>query len=640
MLTLARQVTRTFCKKRRDRNKRTLLTSPSGTRPATTKRASRTNSPAPRSRTPIAHTKEASGANAPASIRAPSLAPAAGRTTRATPLPCSIPSESRRGSLALPNKRSAPCDDSLETSAPPAKKRQTTKRARSTHPDSEAGSPAPSDTEGRPTGPNRSGSGAQRRKIIEQRMHDAVAKGEMPQYCVHCGAIETPTWRRLYFRIVDGKPGPLDSVEDEGETIAVAPLEWNDGGEVSKFIIRKSMKKAGKDTAGPGFEEVNICNPCGLWFKKNRDMRPKDKWGKKSAPRKSRKNRLGEIGRATDSVEPESEAFFTDAMIPEDGQSEAIAGAPLSPRLAASFEMQQGSTGRPRSYSMQLSQAAAGASQWNTARLDAALQRAIQSSPGRSQGSQDSPIEIEELTPRPTRRMLFPSPRKDGQVKSVDDRSSLKESTLPVDNDKQASLNAISSTAGADIAIFDAFTFDKENMPPPFDDDDELAHLFDGSPGVIFRTPGKTPRKTPSKSSQPSVDQLLKTPTPASRRRKLLTPSADAANNVNQATLAGNDFLVSPGSSRYNFRSTPTRLANTPGRRSGIGSDASQRTSPFSKHLSQMVNNVTGGMGDCFTSPNSGMSDLDFDNLPTFTTPGRWEGLMSADFGVFEDGQA
>jgi hypothetical protein len=133
---------------------------------------------------------------------------------------------------------------------------------------------------------------------------------------------------------------------------------------------------------------------------------------------------------------------------------------------------------------------------------------------------------------------------------------------------------------------------------------------------------------------------LLKTPTPASRRRKLLTPSADAANNVNQATLAGNDFLVSPGSSRYNFRSTPTRLANTPGRRSGIGSDASQRTSPFSKHLSQMVNNVTGGMGDCFTSPNSGMSDLDFDNLPTFTTPGRWEGLMSADFGVFEDGQA
>jgi hypothetical protein len=50
-----------------------------------------------------------------------------------------------------------------------------------------------------------------------------------------------------------------------------------------------------------------------------------------------------------------------------------------------------------------------------------------------------------------------------------------------------------------------------------------------------------------------------------------------------------------------------------------------------------MVNNVTGGMGDCFTSPNSGMSGLDFDNLPTFTTPGRWEGLMNADFGVFED---
>jgi hypothetical protein len=588
--------------------------------------------------TPIPNTKEGSGANARAISRAPSLAPAAGLTNRATPLPGSVPPESRRGSLALPNKRSAPCDDSLDTSAPPAKKRQTSKHARSAHPDSEAGSPAPSDTEGRPAGPNRSGSGAQRRKIIEQRMHDAVAKGEMPQYCVHCGAIETPTWRRLYFRIVEGKPGPLDSVEDEGETIAVAPLEWNDAGDVSKFIIRKSMKKAGKDAAGPGFEEVNICNPCGLWFKKNRNMRPKDKWGKKSGPRKSRKNRLGEIGRATDSVEPESEAFFTDAMIPEDARSEVFTEAPLSPRVATSFEMQQAPLGRPRSYSMQVSQVTEGASQWNATRLDAALQRAIQSSPGRSQGSQDSPIEIEELTPKPTRRMLFPSPRKDGQVKGIDDRASLEKSTSPEDSGKQASLAKISAAliGQADIAIFDAFTFDKENMPPPFDDDDELAHLFDGSPGAIFRTPGKTPRKTPPKSSQRSIDQLLKTPTPASRRRKLLTPSADAANNANQPMLAGNEFLLSPGSSRYNFRSTPTRLANTPGRRSAIGSDASQRTSPFSKHLSQMVTNVTGGDW----SPNSGMVGLDFDNLPTFTTPGRWDGLMNADFGVFEDGQA
>ena len=542
----------------------------------------------------------------------------------------------------MPNKRPAPSDDSLDTAAPPAKKRQTSKRARSAHPDSEAGSPAPSDTEGRPAGPNRSGSGAQRRKIIEQRMHDAVAKGEMPQYCVHCGAIETPTWRKLYFRIVDGKPGPLDSVEDEGETIAVAPLEWNDAGDVSKFIIRKSMKKAGRDMAGPGFEEVIICNPCGLWFKKNRNMRPKDKWGKKSGPRRSRKHRLGEIGRATDSVEPESEAFFTDAMMPEDVMSEAIAEAPLSPRVVASMETQQRSMDRPRSYSVQVSQVTGTTSQWDAARLDAELQRAIQSSPGRSQGSQASPIEI-ELTPKPTRRMLFPSPRKEGQVKGVDDHPSVDKSVSPVGSDKQEAFAKISSAVvgQTDVAIFDAFNFDKENMPPPFDDDDELAHLFDGSPGAIFRTPGKTPRKaTPPKSSQVSIDQLLKTPTPASRRRKLLTPSADAANNANQPMLAGADFLLSPGSSRYNFRSTPTRLANTPGRRSAVGSDASQRTSPFSKHLSQMVNNVTGGMGDCFTSPNSGMSGLDFDNLPTFTTPGRWEGLMNADFGVFEDGNA
>lgn len=586
--------------------------------------------------TPVPGVNESGVGNGRAGSRASSLAPAAALNTRMTPVSGSAPPESRRGSLALPTKRPAPCDESADASAPPAKKRQTTKRARSAHPDSEAGSPAPSDTEGRPAGPNRSGSGAQRRKIIEQRMHDAVAKGEMPQYCVHCGAIETPTWRRLYFKIVEGKPGPLDSVEDEGETIAVAPLEWDEAGEISKFIIRKSMKKAGKDAAGPGFEEVIICNPCGLWFKKNRDMRPKDKWGKKSGPRKSRKNRMGEIGIATDSVEPESEAFFADGIMPEDGASEAIFEAP---QATAHLEIQHMPSNRPRSHSMQAQQRMESTAQWDSNQLDAALQRAIQSSPGRFQGSQDSPIEIEELTPRPTRRMLFPSPRKDGQVKAVDDKSSSDKTSSPIESDTQ---KLMSATVGQnDVAIFDVLTFDKENMPPPFDDDDELAHLFDGSPTSHFRTPSKTPRKTPPKSSQPSIDQLLKTPTPASRKRRLLTPSAAAANNANQQNPAvGNDFMTSPGSSRYFLRSTPTRLANTPGRRSALGSDTSNQASPFSRHLSQLLNNATGGSGDCFTSPNGGPGGLDFDNLPTFTTPGRWEGLMSSDFGVFDDGQA
>lgn len=570
--------------------------------------------------------------------RAPSLAPAPALMQRTTSTAGSVAPESRRSSLALPTKRAAPADDASETAAPPAKKRQTSRRAYSAHPDSEAGSPAPSDTEGRPAGPNRSGSGAQRRKIIEQRMHDAVAKGEMPQYCVHCGAIETPTWRRLYFKIVEGKPGPLDSVEDEGETIGVAPLEWNDAGEVSKFIIRKSMKKASGKETNPGFEEVVICNPCGLWFKKNRTMRPKDRWGKKSGPRKSRKNRVGEIWNATDSVEPESEAFFTDAAMPDDLPQEPVVESQPE-RSFSGDQAQLVPTGKPRAHSMQAQQRPDATSQWDPSQLNDALQRAIQSSPGRFHGSQDSPIEIEELTPKPTRRMLFPSPRQEGQVKAVDDKTPSSKKSPLGEGGKQVALSKVSSTTPGqnDVAIFEAFTLDKENMPPPFDDDDELAHLFDGSPPSLFRTPGKTPGKTPSKGSQHSIDQLLKTPTPASRRRKLLTPSAAAANNANQQTMAGNDFMTSPGSSRYFLRSTPTRLANTPGRRSALGSDASQQVSPFSRHLSQLLNNATGGSGDCFTSPTSG---LDFSDLPTFTTPGRWEGLINSDFGVFEDGQA
>lgn len=467
----------------------------------------------------------------------------------------------------------------------------------------------------------------------------------MPQYCTHCGAIETPTWRRLYIKECEGKPSPLDSVEGEGETIGVEVTETDENsGEATKFVIRKSMKKTKDTLPGPGFKDMIVCNPCGLWFNKFKYMRPQDKWNRKSGTRKSKKQRATEAGMSTDGIEPPSDVFFTDQVGPddvvddgemaEDGQLDGTGPEAMPPP-----------TGRPRANSLQAQHGrrASGQGDWNASQLDAALARAVQSSPVRFQGSQESPIEIEDLTPKPTRRLLFPSPRGDGEVKSLDDNGQVSlKSKPPSGNVMKEKLffspkRGVDYTFNPDTNVFEAFTWDKENMAPGMDlENDDLAHLFEGSPLALF----KTPRKTPSKATPKSLRHLMKTPTPTSRKRKPLTPNLNAANNADRTspTNVANDFMTSPSSSRYFLRSTPSRLERTPGHRSAERNGSGQEISPWSRHLAQMLSDANDTAGT-FTSPSR---QFDFSDLPTFNTPGRnmlgecdWEGLdgiLSSEF--------
>ena len=591
------------------------------------------------------------------------MAPSAIPKTAPAPAAAAAPSQpslSRRSSLALPSKPSAPSSDlpqpqdSAAPQRPAAKKRQSMQRSLTSSNDSEAGSPAPSDTEGRSKGTSRSGSGAQRRKIIEQRLNNSIQNGEMPQYCSHCGAIETPTWRRLYVMECEGKPGPLDSHEGEGETIGVEVTEKDDStGEATKFIVRKSMKKTKDMNPGAGFKDVVVCNPCGLWFNKFRNMRPSDKWGRKSGTRKSKKPKPSEPGMSTDGLEPQSEAFFTDQAAADDGVDDADADGQLD---GGATEPMPPPSRRPSANSMQAQQPRRGSGEvaWNASRLDAALARAVQSSPVRFQGSQQSPIEIDELTPKPTRRLLFPSPRREGEVKSLDDNGQVSLRSSPPSAKGSGEKLSLSPKVGLELTfehtdtnVFEAFTYDKENMAPGLDlDDDELAHLFEGSPTALF----KTPRKTPSKATPLSLRHLMKTPTPASRKRKPLTPNRNAANGADTVTNV-HDFMTSPSPGRYFLRSTPSRLARTPGHDGNTPShrsNASQHVgfghptspSPFSRHLAQMLSDNNDGNNN-FTSPSRA---LDFSDLPSFTTPGRmladgdWEGLDGLLCSEWQDG--
>lgn len=562
--------------------------------------------------------------------------------------------QSRRGSLALPPAAPAFSSDLPNAPRPAAKQRPPVQRSRTTFNESDFGSPAPSDTEGgKPKGPKRSGAGASRRKVIADKLMKDIETGQPINYCFHCGAIETPTWRRIYIKECDGTPTGLDSHEGEGETIGVEVLKDKETGvPLNKFLVRKSMKRTKENPIGEEFEPKQVCNPCGLWFNKFRTMRPEEKWNRKASTRNRKKQKDGgDAGPATDGPEPYSEApFFTDQVGPDDDSTEENE-MPIDPQLEGLIvDQRPAPSHKPRANSLQAQQHRPPAPQRSNT-----MAREIQSSPVRGfHGSQQSPIEIEDATPKPTRRLLFPSPRGAGQVKSLEDNRAVTVKAAVATGAEIETVEALVKTTvslkpGLELAfdsachsnIFEAFTFDKENVSPNLDfNEDDLAHLFEGSPNMVFKTPRKTPsaKNLTTPRSKKQLSHLLRTPTPASRKCIPLTPNANAGNaglaTVTQQPI--NDFMTSPSSSRYFLRSTPSRLERTPGRHSS--SDDQRDISPWSRHLAQMLSDVNDGNGGTsvamgLTSPSS-RAFGDFPDMPTFMTPGRvgledcgWEGL-------------
>ncbi|GAM89039.1 hypothetical protein ANO11243_070730 [Dothideomycetidae sp. 11243] len=477
-----------------------------------------------------------------------------------------------------------------------------------------AASPAPSEDiafGGKP----RSGSGAKRKKVIQDKLLKSLASGDMPTYCYNCGAIETPTWRSLYIKTIDGAPTDQDYHELEGETRGVEILEREETTQaVTKYRIIKSVRK-NKDKERSDmldFNSIQVCNPCGLWFNKLKYMRPEEKWSRGLKIAKKRPGKRDEL--QSDMLEPPSDfpnsdfpnsGFWTDQAPPEetpgpenpdrqDKASSEDAADPVQHETRAPL--------RPRANSVHLANHPSHRdAQWTSAELDAALQRAIQSSPARFLGTQESPIELEDdLTPKPTRRLLFPSPRKNGEVKSLDD------SFLTLSNPQKASIKVPSPLDDPFINM--VYTSDKENLPPlPHDED--LSKLFDCSP---FKTPSKTLsgiRSTPPSKSMSQFESLLATPTPTRRSGGLMKRTPTRTMDAFLPTFSSaekKDLLGTP--SRYMSLTSPARSLS--------GSGFGPPMTPFTRHLSQLLSDPSAAQGMDFS---------DFSDL----TPGGIAGLFS-----------
>lgn len=526
--------------------------------------------------------------------------------------------------------------------------------------------PAVTRTESRAASPApRSGSGAKRKKAIEERLMQSLAEGTMPDFCACCGAIQTPTWRKAFYKEIEGIPaGVVTSLDEPGAIVGFEVIipQADDKNPVEKYkVFKKSLTNT--DKANGDFTAMQLCNPCGLHFVKYGTMRPADRWEvksraagpKKGGARSSRKKKKDDkqAPLTFDAVpEPASHAFsdypdevmgymqqeWTQPSEPRQGESQQDAPKPSDTRDndsrsegALKTELQSGEaqqeeppakrqrtlfSQRRRAASLEPHREGAGDSQsWKSTAAGAALMRAIHSSPPRLGGSQENPVELEDdISPeRPTRRILFPSPHRSGQFKSLEDGQ---------EKDKPGQNPFPPHSEPATDAQ------DKENVPPA-EVDDGFAHLFEDLDGNQLLGNPKTPKST---KSIRSFMELMKTPTSKSKR-SALTPRDVLLSEGNLALDAAMDAFI--------LQSTPSKAVKTP----------KTAMTPFTQSLNDLLGTTKTPRSAARNNPSWNLSSpgnsglIDFSNydfsMPStdFPFPSSPPGHFGAtfNFALYED---
>jgi hypothetical protein len=311
-------------------------------------------------------------------------------------------------------------------------------------------------------------------------------------------------------------------------------------------------------------------------------MRPEDKWikkpkdpneKKKRPPRKRSRKKKNNDQSASDGQTRQDSTAVTDASSPADG---AIDGE----EEFDDEEPEEPPAKRPRALGAEPNRSSDPSNQrWeNHVAAAAPLQKTIQLNPARQLGSEGAPIQLDESPS--TRRLLFPSPRQEGQSKTLDNASMTTSPTqlrrsprrgaalLPVDNEsptgprrspRRGGGSLRTSDEGSPTALRRSPRFNKqymipelhvtdpknkENQPPLSEmEDDGLGHLFDDDE-VIERPTTPTPS---SRSSR----KRFETPSPATKAAQFtITPGQKSAHVKAVMKLIDEPVAASPLESR------------------------------------------------------------------------------------------
>ncbi|RDL39439.1 uncharacterized protein BP5553_03779 [Venustampulla echinocandica] len=441
----------------------------------------------------------------------------------------------------------------------------------------------------------------EKKASIRQKLELAIANGQMPPFCSNCGAIETPTWRKAWSQDHQGAPGYHEYSDLPGRVTCINILARDSAGMPTSYqLIKKSLSPGEKKEE---YKEFLLCNPCGIWMTKYKIQRPKEKWESYAPATRKGMDGGGNGGRAqrpskaknaqsANLMVPTSEANFppSDAYFPPSegyfptqevhqlqrgttGPLEGVSPTDTTGQMRQlSDKQRQEQDERRRSTSSQptkrLKAITSGAA-------STALKRAIQSSPARWAGTRTSPVDGTRQSPidveedlGSTRRLLFPSPRKDGSPKILGE---------VMINVEHVATDFRPSKGGAVEAT------DKENCPPAIEAGDMDAELL-----KLFDQEMERPRTPTQKSPIPNP---FKTPTRPTPSHRPITRSV--SRSIRSAKSPGQ--LLSFG------QQTPTK---TP-RRSPRNHD-SIFESPFTATMNQLMSEANN------QSPTRDALELDF----------------------------
>ena len=322
---------------------------------------------------------------------------------------------------------------------------------------------------------------------------------------------------------------------------------------------------------------------CGLWLHTRKCMRPKEVWDKtqNGSDEKRKRGTNAKRQRANSTSEQAANAVPNRSALHSHGSSSANDGGQTE---GMDSESQLPPFKHRRASSQHTISPQAKRRIVEEASAVAALERAIKSSPHKFRGTEHVPIEVEDLTPQPTRRVLFPSP-------TLSEKANSNHSSVVKGNGKGRDQDPIKP-----FEFPDNDQADKENCPPA--EDDSLDDLF-------------TEDHHTTRATTP-------TPTNSSRAHTFKTPKR----SPNQLSPTTGDFFSSAAKALLRAPTTPKRTPTKDIQLLG-------ELTPFTAHLNQLLSDTNNG------DRSPGSNSFDFPSLPSLhNTPGRR--TMSFDFSQFD----
>ncbi|KAK4127719.1 hypothetical protein N657DRAFT_564349 [Parathielavia appendiculata] len=311
-----------------------------------------------------------------------------------------------------------------------------------------------------------------KKQSIKEKLESAIEKGESPPFCSNCGAIETPTWRKIWTQDHVGIPGFHEFSDKPGCVTMIEVLERDANEQPSKYRMVK--KNLGTTDDKKNWTEALLCNPCGIWLGKFKVHRPPDRWDKDAArlnqPRRRREpkgNTRSKKARSKSDaqVNPTSEAYFTtDPIGPPDSDF------PMSRIEESGTQSGQQILTIVEDKHLNL--------------RSSPRQSFMGSTHSRGSGTADSPIAVEEDDLGSTRRLLFPSPRREGVPKILGELSL--NTTQPTTHGQEAKCAA----AGKENSRQPG----RQGTPQPNNEHDDLEQ-------ELFGTPPRRPSTPPPKGA-------------------------------------------------------------------------------------------------------------------------------------------